>query len=135
PIARGAQTAQLIEDHAAGFVLPRPHALQEFFTAKRAAILVAVRSELTLDHHLRGDAGVIHARLPEDALAAQPLEADQDVLQRVVERVADVERAGDVRRRDHDAERVRLRIGLWLERAAFLPGLRPEGLHLLWIER
>jgi hypothetical protein len=32
-----------------------------------------------------------------------PLEPRQDVLQRVVERMAHVQRAGHVRRRDHDA--------------------------------
>ena len=36
------------------------------------------------------------------SLPAHALEAAQDVLQRVVERVAHVQRAGDVRRRDDD---------------------------------
>jgi hypothetical protein len=43
---------------------------------------------------------------PEHGLAAHPLEADQHVLQRVVQRMPDVQRAGDVRRRDHDRERL-----------------------------
>ena len=60
--------------------------------------------QLALDDHLRGDAGMVHARLPQHVLAAHALEADQDVLQRVVERVAHVQRAGDVRRRDDDGE-------------------------------
>ena len=41
------------------------------------------------------------------SLAAHALEADQDVLQRVVERMADVQRAGDVRRRDDDRSTAR----------------------------
>ena len=61
--------------------------------------------ELALDDHLGGDAGVVGAGLPEHVLAAHALEADQDVLERVVERVADVERAGDVGRRDDDRDR------------------------------
>ena len=74
---------------------------------ERAAIFVAAGlGQLALHHHLRGDAGVIRARLPEHALAAQPLEADQHVLQRVVERMADMQRTGDVGRGDDDAEGV-----------------------------
>ncbi len=44
--------------------------------------------------------------LPEHILAAHALEARQNVLQRVVERVADVQTAGDVGWRDDDAERL-----------------------------
>ena len=55
---------------------------------------------------LRGDAGVIHAGLPEHVLAAHALEADQHVLQGVVERMAHMQRAGDVRRRNDDAIRL-----------------------------
>ena len=136
PIARGAQPAQLIKNHAAGFFLPAPHALEEFFATKRAAIFIlAAFGKLAFDHHLRGDACVIHAGLPKHALAAQAFEADEHVLQRVVERVTDVERASYVRRRDHDAERVRLGVILGLECAAFFPGLGPMGFDLLWIER
>jgi hypothetical protein len=46
--------------------------------------------------------GVVHTGLPEHVLAQHALVADQDVLQRVVERVPHMQRAGDVRRRDHD---------------------------------
>ena len=61
--------------------------------------------QLALDHHLGGDAGVVGAGLPQHVLAAHALEAAQDVLQRVVERMAHVQRAGDVGRRDDDANR------------------------------
>ena len=67
-----------------------------------AAGLLALH-QLALDHHLGGDAGMVGARLPQHVAAAHALEAAQHVLQRVVERVAHVQRAGDVRRRDHDA--------------------------------
>ena len=54
------------------------------------------------------------------------LPADEDVLQRVVERVAQVQRAGHVRRRDDDRERalgisLALGIGLAVEIAALFP--------------
>ena len=47
--------------------------------------------------------------LPQHVLPAHALEAAQDVLQRVVERVAHVQRAGHVRRRDDDAIGLRIR--------------------------
>jgi hypothetical protein len=59
--------------------------------------------ELAFDDHLRGDAGVIGAGLPQHVAAVHPLIAAQHVLQRVVERVAHVQVAGDVGRRDDDA--------------------------------
>ena len=79
---------------------------QTFSTNFSRPIVAAARllplHHLALDHHLGGDAGMVGARLPEHVAAAHALEADQDVLERVVERVAHVERAGDVRRRDDD---------------------------------
>ena len=47
--------------------------------------------QLALDHHLRGDAGMVHADHPQGVLALHPRVAGEDVLQRVVERVADVQ--------------------------------------------
>jgi hypothetical protein len=48
---------------------------------------VLFSGELALHHHLRRDAGMVGARLPEHVAAAHALEADEHVLQRVVERV------------------------------------------------
>ena len=59
--------------------------------------------QLALDHGLGGDAGVVGARLPQHILAAHALEAAEDVLQRIVERVTHMQRAGHVGRRNHDA--------------------------------
>ena len=66
-----------------------------------------VVGQFALDHHLGGDAGVVLSRLPERVEPAHPVPADQDVLQRVVEGVAHMQRAGDVGRRDHDRKRFR----------------------------
>ena len=105
PVAGGAEPLQLVEDHAAGFGLPLPDLVDELLAAEVAAVDLALH-QLALDHHLRGDAGMVHARLPQHVLAAHALEADQDVLQRVVERMAHMQRAGDVGRRDDDGERL-----------------------------
>ena len=81
--------------------------LDEVLAAEVGA-LTALALELALDHHLGGDAGMVGADHPQRVLALQPRVAGQDVLQRVVERVADMERAGDVGRRDDDRERLGL---------------------------
>jgi len=52
--------------------------------------------EALLDHVLRRDTGVIGPRQPLRGAAAHPLEADQHVLNDVVEGVADVQDVGDV---------------------------------------
>ena len=80
-----------------------------------------------LDDGLGGDAGVVGAGHPEDVVALHPPPADQDVLQGVIERVAQVERAGDVGRRDHDAIG---RPGCWPDRrgnSPFRPRTRKSG--------
>ena len=80
-----------------------PDALEELFAAQVAARRLCRSVELALDHHLRGDAGMVGAGLPQHVAPAHALEADQDVLQRVVERVAHVQGAGDVGRRNDEA--------------------------------
>ena len=120
PVGAGAEAAQLLADGAAGFVFPLPHRFEEFLAAHRDAALLAL-GQLPLDDELRGDAGVVHARLPQHVLAAHALEAREHVLQRVVQRVADMQAAGDVRRRDDDAERLGIRTASGAERAGFHP--------------
>ncbi len=106
PVAGGAQPLELVDDGAADFRLPFPHPLEERLAPHLAAAGLLPLHQLPLDHHLRGDAGMVGARLPEHVLAAHALEPAQHVLQRVVERMAHMQRAGDVGRRNDD--RVRL---------------------------
>ena len=122
PVAGRAEALQLIDDGAAGLVLPRPDALQEFLAAKLAPRRLLVGGELALDDHLRRDAGVVGARLPEHVAAAHALEAHENILQRVVEGVPHMERARHVRRRDHD------RIGSVLSSRDGTAGLEGFGL-------
>ena len=65
--------------------------------------------EFALDHHLGGDAGVVGAGQPEGVVAAHAMPADGDVDFGVLQHVADVERAGDIGRRDDEREDARLR--------------------------
>ena len=123
PVAGSAEALQLIDDDAAALGLPLPDAFEEFGAAHVAAARLLPFHQLPLDHHLGGDAGMVGAGLPQHVAAAHALEAAENVLQRVVQRVAHVQRARHVRRRDHDGERrgVFSFRAAGLERAALLP--------------
>ena len=101
PVARGAQLAQLPEDHAAVFFLPLPGVFEEFLARERR-LLDALFMQHRHDFRLRGDRRVIHARHPAGVFARHAGTADQHVLQRVVEHVPHVEHTGHVGRRDDD---------------------------------
>ena len=73
PVGRGAKPLQLVEDHAAGFGFPLPDLVDELFPREVAAMDLLLH-QLPFDHHLRGDAGVIHAGLPQHVLASHALE-------------------------------------------------------------
>jgi hypothetical protein len=131
PVAGHAHAPHLATDRAAGFFLPLPHAFDELFAAERVAGL-ALAFEQTRHHHLGRDAGVVGAELPQRALAAHALVTDQRVHDGVLERVAHVQGAGHVRRRQHD--RVRLALALRREAAAGFPLRIPARLDVPGIE-
>ena len=101
PIAGRAEANHLLLDDAAAFRFPLPDAALEFLAAQ---ILAAdfFLGELAFDDELRGDSGVVHSGEPESAMAAHAVPADQHVDLRVLEHVADVDRAGDIGRRQGD---------------------------------
>ncbi len=101
PVAGGAESFQLIDDGAAELFFPAPDFFEKFFAAHFAPAGPLMLHQLPLDHHLRGDAGMIGAGLPEHILAAHALEAAENVLQRVVQRMAHMQRARHIRRRNH----------------------------------
>ena len=95
----------------------------------RSCARLAFARELALDDHLRRDAGVVGAASAtacrSRACGGSAISAS---MQRVLERVAHVQRAGDVRRRQQDA--VRLAVAARREHAAGFPlgvPLRLEG--------
>ncbi len=104
PVDRCTEPAHLAGDRSAGLLFPAPHAPDEFRSPERGAVLTLL-VQLPLDHHLGCDARVIGACLPEHAPAFHPVKSRQRVHQRVLERVTHVQRAGYVRRRNHDAVR------------------------------
>ena len=130
PVARRAEPFELLDDPPAGRLPPFPDALDEPFPPQFVAGC-ALGQELALDDVLRGDPGVVGARLPQGGVAPHAMPADEDVLQRVVQGVTEVERARDVRRRDDDAVRGRdRRARVRSKPSAIEPGAGPAGFDL-----
>ena len=124
PVGRGTQALQLADDRAARLDLLFPDPFDERLAAHFGARGFAIGGHFAFGHQLGGDARVVGARLPKRVEPLHPLPADQDVLQRVVEGMANVQRPRHVRRRDHDREAFRLRgIRAGLEGPAVFPAL------------
>ena len=132
PVARRAERFELLHDAVAVVLLPVPHTVQELFAAEIEA-RETLLAELGLHLGLRGDAGVVNARQPQRAVPAHALPADEHVLDRLIERVTQMELAGDVRGRDHDGERLLVRVTLSVEPAAVRPVAVDLAFHLLGI--
>src|SRR5690606_32417649 len=105
PVAGSAHHLQLTPDVAVVLLLPRPHPLEEPLASQLDAAGAFTR-ELALDHQLSRDPRVVGAREPERVVALHAPPARQHVLKRRLQRVTHVEPAGDVGRRDRDAERL-----------------------------
>ncbi len=129
PVDAVSEPAHLAGDLAAGLRLPLPDPLDELLAAQVVAGL-ALLGELALDHVLGGDAGVVHTGLPERLEPLHPLAADQGVDQRVLEGVAQVQRAGDVRRGDDDGVRGLVARGVGGEVTALYPALVQLALYV-----
>ena len=100
PVAARAEGPELLEDRVAGFLHVRPDPLLEALAPEVEAGLAFLRHD-ALHHVLGRDAGVVGSRKPERVPAAHPLEANEDVLDGVVEAVPHVQDRGHVGRRHH----------------------------------
>ena len=98
PVHRAAEAAELLGNLAAALLLPLPD-LGDELLAREVGALLLPEVHLALDDHLGRDAGMIGADHPARVLALQPRMADEDVLQRIVEGVADMEAARHIGRR------------------------------------
>ncbi len=133
PVHGVAQAAHLAGDGAAGLRLPLPDFVDERVAAVVVAGFAFFRGDLALHHHLGGDAGVVGARLPQGVFALHALVADHGVHDGLLERVAHVQAAGDVRRRDHDAEAFLAFVAVRLEIALLFPVLVQRLFDMFWV--
>ena len=127
-VTTGAEPFELAADVRVVLLLPLPGALQE-----RLPPDLETRSpfglELPLHHQLGCDARVVRSGEPQGIEALHAFAANDEVLQRALQRMAHVQFAGDVGRRDHDAEARPLAALLAAEQI----GLRPLLLPLLLV--
>ena len=130
-VERGPQAPVLAHDRAAGSLQPLPGAPDERLAPDVVTREPLLRERL-LDHVLRRDACVVVPGLPEGVEPAHPVPANEHVLDRAVQRMADVEISGHVRRRDADHERrVTARAGARRVQPLVFPGLLPACLDAL----
>ena len=117
--------------------MPCPDLLDERLTPEVVAREAALLGQPLLDDRLRRDTSVVQPRHPDNRIAVHPAPACQDILDSHRQRVADVQRARHVGRRQHHRERAPVRGGarldicsLRFEQPALLPPLVPRGLNL-----
>ena len=125
PIDRRAERPHLAGDGAVALPAPLPDTREERFAAQ----LVAVRpllDQLFLDDVLGSNAGVVGPGQPQHVVARHPLPTADDVRQRLIERMPDMQHPGDVGRRQDHAEDGTRRSGIRAEGA----GRLPEGIPL-----
>src|SRR5918996_6652776 len=106
PVEARTQAPMLHADDVARLVHEAPHAFQVALATKRLPRL-ALLGDDAVEDELGCDAGVVDTGQPEGVVATHPVEASQDVLDEGGQRVAEVQRAGDVRRRLDDDEALR----------------------------
>ena len=117
--------------------------LRSFHSHTRATKFLRPRSwrdlarvlQLPFDDDLRGDAGMVGARQPQRVEALHAVVARQRVHDRLVERMAHVQRAGDVGRRQLDAERRLGRVQRRLIGTAGFPQRAPSALRWRRVRR
>ena len=131
PVAALPDLLHLCRDRPARLFLPLPHALFELF-APQFAVIHALFGKLPHDHPLRRDARVVRAREVQRVVPAHAVPAREDVNLRVLHHVPDVQRAGHVRRGNHDGEGRARRRDVGAEQRLTDPGLRPPWFDLLW---
>ena len=111
-------------------VLPDPDSVDELFAAQVMPALFFFLQQPLFDDGLRGDTGMVGARHPQGVVPLHPLEANEDVLQRVVQRVPQVQGPGNVRWRNDNRVRLARGIGLAMKISPFLPKRIPPPLRL-----
>ena len=120
PVETVAQAAHLIENRAAGELLPLPDTFDECVAAD-VALVFAFLLQQTFHHDLRGDACVVGTGQPHRVVARHSVVARERIHDGLVEGVPHVKNARDVGRGQLDAERGLGRIKPRVEITALFP--------------
>ena len=123
-VERRAEAPELLHDRPAVALEPPRDVFVESFAAEIALRLSFFR-ELATDGRPRRDARVVVARLEQRVEAAHPVVTAERILERELQRVPERQRAGNIRRRMHDDERLARRIGIGRVETFLLPGALP----------
>ena len=131
PIARAAQTLELVDDDIAVLVLKIPDALEELLTPQIVAGHALLLAHLALDPGLRRDARMVGARQPQHFLAILPCASGEDVLQRIIQDMPKMQNPSNIRRRNDDRIRVLLGPRIGFKAFSGNPSGVPLGFHRL----
>ena len=116
----------LAGDPVAVLALPLPDLFDEALTPEVVTGEPFDR-QLALDDVLGGDAGMVGTWNPQGSESLHALATNDDVVEGVVEGVAEVELPGHVRRRNHHAERIAIGSVLGAEHTGVFPRRRTSG--------
>ena len=124
PVAARSELPKLLRDRSAVLLLPVPDLLQELLAADLALVDTLILQRVR-HAHLGRDRGVVGPGNPQRLVSLHPSPADQDILQGLVEGVAHVQLPCNIGRRNHDRERLLVRLHVSVERSGLLPFLIP----------
>ena len=129
PVAGRSELFELRHDSVAVLFPPFPALLKEAFSSK-VRLGNALLLQRINDLDFCRDGRVVRSRLPERVIALHSLEADDNILHGLVQRVSHVQLTGDIRRRNDNGERLFAVIHLGVEILLLFPLLIQTVLNL-----
>ena len=133
PITRGAEAAHLPRYGGTGLLFPRPHAFQKLFSTQIVSCS-ALHFELALDYDLCRDTGVVCTNHPVGSEATHAVITNQYIHERLLKRMAHVQRTGHIRRWKLNAIWRTCLVPVHFEVAARFPNRVPALLDCLRLE-
>ena len=129
PVAGTTQLMELVDDDASVFFFPFPDFFQEGFSAQIVAAPARCLFEVFFHPYLRGDSGMVCSGQPEGFISFLARAAHQDVLDGVVQYMAQMQHSRDVGGRDDDRVGRLFRSRVSLETTFFNPAGLPFFFH------
>ena len=131
PVDGVAQTAHLLGDGVARLFLPFPDFFNKLFSAQFFSAWQFCRSQFALNDHLRSDARMVGAHLPQGIFAFHAVVAGEGVHNAVLQGVADMQAAGHIRWGYYDAVGIACAGHVGGKITALFPSFIPFGFYIL----